>query len=133
MGITRANKEIQLDRYSALSEKGAGIEFIDTTNTMQGWKTVLSENGAWVRFNKVDLNNDKLKALILRVKANSKGKLELRLNNADGPVLAKINTPKLQEWSNIAVDIEKYETGVHDLFLVSKSKSPIEIDWVKFE
>lgn len=132
-GITRAEKEIQLDRFSALSEKGANIEFIDTTNTMQGWKTILSENGAWVRFNKVDLNNDKLKALVVRAKADGKGKLELRLNSADGPVLAKINTPELQKWSNVAVDLQKYEAGIHDLILVSKSKSPIEIDWVKFE
>ena len=71
--------------------------------------------------------------MTLRAKADGKGKLELRLNSTDGPVLAKINTPELQKWSNVAVDLQKYEAGIHDLILVSKSKTPIEIDWVKFE
>jgi hypothetical protein len=133
VGISKATTEIQLDRYSALSEKGASIDFIDSTNTKLGWKTILSDKDSWVRYNKVDLKNENLSTLIARLKADESGMLELRLNALDGPVVAQLNTTKTQGWNGITVSLEKFPAGIHDLFLISKSTSSVEIDWVKFE
>ena len=43
VGLTDATKEIQVDRYSSISDKGASIAFLDSLNTFKGWKTILHE------------------------------------------------------------------------------------------
>lgn len=54
VGITDARKEIQLDRYSRLSNQGAAIDYLNQANKFEGWKTLLSKNGAWVQYNRVN-------------------------------------------------------------------------------
>jgi len=132
VGIAKAEKEIQIDRYSALSEVGAKIEFIDSTNTRLGWKTELSKKDAWVRFNKVELKNN-YKSLIAKAKSEQNGMLEIRANSLNGPVLAKLNINKTSDWKDISAKLEKYKAGIQDLFVISKSENPVEIDWIKFE
>ncbi|HQN92475.1 MAG TPA: family 43 glycosylhydrolase [Prolixibacteraceae bacterium] len=132
VGIAKAEKEIQIDRYSALSEVGAKIEFIDSTNTKLGWKTELSKKDAWVRFNKVELKNN-YKSLIAKAKSEQNGMLEIRANSLNGPVLAKLNINKTSDWKDISAKLEKYKAGIQDLFVISKSENPVEVDWIKFE
>lgn len=43
VGITDARKEIQLDRYSRLSNQGAAIDYLNQANKFEGWKTLLSK------------------------------------------------------------------------------------------
>lgn len=52
VGISNAFERIQVDRYSAISEVGARIEYIDAANTFKGWKTQLSDGG-WIQYNDV--------------------------------------------------------------------------------
>ena len=52
VGISNAFERIQVDRYSAISEVGARIEYIDAANTFKGWKTQLSDGG-WIQYNVV--------------------------------------------------------------------------------
>ncbi|MDA3928252.1 MAG: family 43 glycosylhydrolase [Prolixibacteraceae bacterium] len=57
IGITNANTEIQLDRYSAISFEGVAIDFIDTLKPFQGWKTILNQENAWISYNQVEFEN----------------------------------------------------------------------------
>ena len=46
VGLSDATKEIQLDRYSKISEKGASIALLDTADTFKGWKTIFDASGS---------------------------------------------------------------------------------------
>jgi len=54
IGVTAATKEIQVDRYTAISNEGTTIDFIDTTNRFLGWKTIFNKPGGWIQYNSVD-------------------------------------------------------------------------------
>jgi GH43 family beta-xylosidase len=132
VGITDARKEIQLDRYSRLSDMGAGIDFIDTTNTFKGWKTILSEKNAWVQYNRVDFGNDRSKTVKVNARSATGAKLQVRIGSAKGRVIAEINVPKSMQWEETGVSLKNVPTGIHDLFVSLAGKGNVEIDRIKF-
>ena len=50
VGIGDASREIQIDRYSAVSPEGVSVAFLNDANTFEGWKTVMTTRGAWISF-----------------------------------------------------------------------------------
>jgi hypothetical protein len=48
VGLTDATKEIQIDRYSAKSNEGTSILFLDTLDRFKGWKTLFNSPDAWI-------------------------------------------------------------------------------------
>ncbi|MDR1602941.1 MAG: family 43 glycosylhydrolase [Tannerella sp.] len=132
VGITDARKEIQLDRYSRLSDTGASIEFLDTANTFKGWKTILNTAGAYVQYNKVDFGNDKPKAVKVNALSPTGARLLVRTGGAKGTVIAEIKVPKGAQWKETGVSLKNAPAGVHDLFVSLEGKGSVEIDWIKF-
>jgi hypothetical protein len=132
VGVTDARKEIQLDRYSGLSDKGAGIEVLDSTNTFMGWKTTLNDNGAYVRYNKVDFGNSQPKTVKVNAISTTGGKLLVRSGSLEGTVIAEINIPKGTQWKKVSASVENVPVGVQDLFVSLESKGIVEIDWIQF-
>jgi hypothetical protein len=59
--------------------------------------------------------------------------LELRVNSINGPVVAKVKIRGSNNWENIKADLTKVETGIHNLFVILKDNSNVEIDWISFE
>lgn len=67
------------------------------------------------------------------------GTLEIRLDSANGPVIAATNLAKRNDWSNIMQDIPM-QRGVHDVYLVYRNSVPPEkkddirlyFDWLIF-
>jgi hypothetical protein len=133
VGLTDASKQIQIDRYSRISDKGVSVSFIDTLNTFAGWKTVFNEKNAWVQYNKVDFGKKKYKSVIIKAISQKGGILQLKLNSANGPILAKINLPESKEWKETKVLISGLKQGSHNLFLSSENNNVVEVDWIKFE
>ncbi|MEO6734694.1 MAG: family 43 glycosylhydrolase [Ferruginibacter sp.] len=135
IGIADAAKEINFDRYTAISDKGASIKLLDTLNTFKGWKTVLDEPGSWVQFNSVGFGQHQQKFKTVKIKAASElgGILQLRLNNATGPVLAEVSIPPGPGWSIIRAPVKGAKAGTHHLVLSLKNKGDVEIDWIRFE
>lgn len=133
VGLTPANKAIQIDRYSAISEKGASIAFLDTLNTFQGWKTILNSTGAWVQYNSVDFGNKPLKKLSIKALSPTGGTLQIRANSKNGPVIAEVKIPKSNEWKVTKATVAKAQKGVQHLFIVMKEDKQVEIDWLSFE
>jgi hypothetical protein len=60
VGLTSATSEIQIDRFSGLSEKGVSIALLDTVNTFAGWKTLFNAPKSWVQYNSVDFGSKKI-------------------------------------------------------------------------
>jgi hypothetical protein len=133
VGISSAKSNLQVDRYSAISEKGVFTEFVDSTATFKGWKLIFKQENAWARFNKVDLGNQKLKKALINAQSVAGASFEIRLKGLNGPILATGKLDASRDLKVSAAKLNKYKSGVYDLFLISKSPETFAIDWLKFE
>ncbi len=133
VGITDASQKIQIDRYSLKSNEGASIAFLDTLNTFGGWKTILDAANAWIQYNSVDFGNNKFKSVNIRAMSKTGGTLQIRLDKADGPVIARVEIPKSDEWNTVNSSLTKYEPGLHNLIVQLKNDNDVEIDWISFK
>ena len=133
VGISDAKKEIQIDRYTSVSDSSAVITFINPKNTFEGWKTILSKNG-WVRYNDVDFGQGSITKAKARVYSGRGGAIEIKAGkNASAPVIAKIDVPASGKWSVINVNLSGNVRGIQDIFVSHTGEFPVQVDWVSFE
>ena len=133
VGLVQAQNEIQIDRYSAVSEKGIAVSFLDEANPHAGWKTTFSAAQSWVRFNEVDFGHGAQKSIQVRAQAPGGGELEIRLDKADGPVIARVEIGQGADWNTASVTAKRVPAGIHDLILVQTGARPVAVDWVSFK
>ena len=133
VGPTSATDTIEIDRYSSKSQTGSSIAFLDSINTFNGWKTILSNKNAWIKYNAVDFGKKKLKSVQVKAMSVTGSILQIRLDKADGPVLAEVKVPKGNWWNTVEVKVSKIQPGIHHLMVVLKDEYQAEIDWVKFQ
>jgi len=133
VGLTKATQEIQIDRYSQLIDKGASIAFLDSLNTFKGWKTELSTDGAWIKYNRIDFGRKKAKTVVVRGSSNNGGVIQIKLNDTQGPLIAEVKIPVGKNWNNISGRILKKQKGIHNLVVVLKGNNPVEVDWIQFK
>ena len=132
VGITNALKKIDIDRYSQISNKGVSVAFLDTLNTFNGWKTILDKQNAWIQYNTVDFGNKKLKSVRVEALSQTGGILQIRIDKADGILLAEVKIPKGTGWNTVDTRLSKYQKGIHNLVVVLKDNNPVEVDWIRF-
>jgi len=133
VGATPAKAKIQADRYSSLSNNGASVEFIDATDAFKGWKTVLSSPKAFVSYNAVDFGSKKIKKVMVQGKASAGGTIDVRLDTIDGTLLAKVNVAAGTQWNIAEASLLKFIPGTHNIYVISISDKPVEIDYISFE
>lgn len=133
IGITRAHSQIQIDRYTQISNRGVSIEFLDTTNRFSGWKAVFTEPDAWVQYNSVDFEKQALRSVLVRLRAPAGGRLQIRMQDTAGPLLADLTVRADKEWQLLKLPLLQKNKGVGHLLVVSKDKKPKEVDWIRFE
>jgi hypothetical protein len=133
VGITGASQEIQIDRYSRKSNEGVSIAFLDALKPFEGWKTILDRANAWVQYNSVDFGGNKFKSINVRASSKPGGVLQIRLNTVDGPLIAQVKIPESDGWRTVNSPLAAFRRGIHNLILLLKDDSNIEIDWLKFE
>ena len=133
IGLTNATKQIQIDRYSRISDKGTAIVFLDTLDKFRGWKTIFDETGAWIQFNSIDFGKKRLKFATVRAASETGGTLQIRNGNSNGTILAEVQVPQGGTWQVIKTPLVKFQPGVHNLCVVLKDGRQVEADWVSFE
>jgi hypothetical protein len=133
VGVTMATDQIEIDRYSKISKTSSSIEFLDSTNTFNGWKTILNGSSAWIQYNSVDFGKEKLKKVQVKALAENGSTLQIRLDKVDGPVIAEVKVPKGTSWNTVEAKVSKFQSGIHHLFVVLKDGNLAEIDWIKFQ
>jgi len=133
IGLTSPDKEIQIDRYSAISNEGIAIDFIDTTNRFTGWKTIFNKPGAWVQYNSVDFGTNPFKTISINAMSETGGTLQIRTGSVDGPVVAEVKIPKSAEWKLTKTTVAKVPKGVQNLFIVLKDNKEVTADWIRFD
>jgi Glycosyl hydrolases family 43/Carbohydrate binding module (family 6) len=131
-GLTNASQQIQTDRYTQLSGPGVAIDFLDTLNRFKGWKTTFTSAGAWTQYNSVDFGKKSLRTVTINAQSEKGGIIQLRLNSVNGPLLAEVNIPPGNNWVS-AKAVSKSQNGIQNLFVITKTDSPVAIDWVSFE
>ena len=88
VGISKATKRIEFDRYSKAS-KGVEIAFLDTLNTFEGWEAALPSKGSWISYNDVDFTGLNNSYMIANVMAHENTEFTIREGSAKGKVIAK--------------------------------------------
>jgi hypothetical protein len=132
VGLVNASSEIQIDRYSATSDDGIAVSFLDETNPHAGWKTRFGAAKSWVRFNQVDFGQGNQKSIEVRAKAGAKGVLEIRLDERDGPVIGRVDVGQGADWKIASVAAKNVPAGVHDLVVTQVGAEAVEVDWIRF-
>lgn len=133
VGITDASNPIQIDRYSQISDKNVTVSFNDTLNTFNGWKTRFESKDAWLQYNSVDFGKTKLKSVQVNAMSEKGGTLQIRLDKADGPVIAEVKVPKGTVWTTVEAKVSKFQSGIHHLIVVLKDENRAEVDWIQFK
>jgi len=132
VGITNALGKIEIDRYSHISPAGVSLAFIDTTNTFKGWKAIMNKQNSWIAYNTVDFGKKKLKKIQVNAASQTGGTLEFRLGKPDGLLVTAVNIPKGVSLNTVNAKVAKYKKGIHNLVMVLKDNSTVEVDWVQF-
>ena len=132
VGLVEAKSQIQIDRYSATSDAGVAVSFLDEANPHAGWKTTFSAAKSWVRFNEVDFGRGAQKTIEVRAKALGGGALEIRLDGQDGPVIGRVEFRQGTDWKTASVAAKSTPAGVHDIIVTQAGAEAVEVDWVSF-
>jgi len=134
VGITDARKEIQIDRYTSISDTATLITFLNPRQTFDGWKTIISDSEGWMRYNNVEFGQGGLKKAKARVYSGRGGTLVIRAGkNTTAPVIAKIEVPASGRWSVKDTNLLENISGIQDIFVSIEGANPVQIDWVSFE
>lgn len=133
VGVVSAKSKIQIDRYSAVSDPGVSVSFLDPSNPPAGWKISLPGKRTWVRFDDVDFGRGDFQAVTVRGVATHGGTLEIHLDHESGPVLGRVEIRPGSEWTVSRSPTKGSATGVHNLVVTTTGNHPVDIDWVGFE
>lgn len=134
IGISNAEKEIQIDRYSKISEKGVSIAFVNPLDNFKGWKTVLNSSDGWIQYNAVDFGKKVLKSVVVKAMSSTGGILQIRTRGINGVLIAEVKIPVNTDWEEIKVSVKEYEEGVQNLFMTLKENNKVvEVDWISFK
>lgn len=133
VGITNARNEIQLDRYSALSESGTSIDFLNPGDKFQGWKTILNKDAAWIRYNRIDFGEKAPQKVRVRYRSETGGTVLIHLDELNRSPIAEVSIPSDKDWKIIEFPlIMTKQIGIHDLFASLKGDGVVEIDYIQF-
>ncbi|MCH7410539.1 family 43 glycosylhydrolase [Belliella sp. DSM 111904] len=134
IGVSSASSPIQIDRYSAKSEVGYGISFLDDSNPFAGWKSTFSRDNAWVRYNQVDFDNGQFRKVKFRIKSkDNDGSLEVRLGSEKGELITVVDLKATEDWAELNSDMKASKAGCQDLVVVYRGKKSVEVDWISFQ
>lgn len=133
VGVTSASRQIEADRYSRISPEGVSVSFQDTLNSFSGWKTIFHSRNGWIQYNAVDFGKDKLKRVEVNASSSGDGKLQIRLDNPGGPIIAELKIKKSSGWNVCEARLSKFLPGIHNLIVISGSDTPVEVDWIRFK
>ena len=126
VGPVKATRKVHIDRYSSI--EGATIQYCDTTNYFQGWKTVFVKTGDKVCFNELDFGKKAPKSVTFYVKAPQGGKVVMTAGKT-----ATLDIPATADWKEVTISMPYKAKGMQNLAVESASDTEMEIDWVRFK
>lgn len=138
IGLCPANRQIDIDRYSEMSDKGAKITRIGSELPAKWQVAECSENG-WVSYNRVDFGDTPYRSVKVRCSSASNEKMQLVIRNNGflGDVIATIdipNTGSCDTYKEVVAELTHLPSGVANLYCMfhSENGASFNIDWVEF-
>ncbi|MCF0208515.1 MAG: family 43 glycosylhydrolase, partial [Bacteroidaceae bacterium] len=136
VGITDARTNIQIDRYSEISGK-AKIDYIDTLNYFEGWKTIIEKGKGTVVYNDVDFGKEAIKEVKIKVKSSKGATVKVYAADTKSTtkptLLATIKVKASNDWYFACQQIKTTITGIKNLIVETTSTGNTEIDWLAFD
>lgn len=132
VGITPATHKIQIDRYSVISTTGAAISFNNPEKTFDGWKTELTKENGWVRYNDVDFGDAALKGVTIRASSESGATLEVIMTNSIETKRFSVTIPASNDWNLVETLVDDLPSGIQHIKVVLTSENTAYVDWVQF-
>lgn len=132
VGISDARKQIQIDRYSAISPEGANIKYLNENNKFEGWTTVFTKKGSWVRYDRVDFGQKPVSEIQVRVLCHKGGLLRIS-DVADGKTIADVKIAPSSDWQTVCVPVKYSPSGVKNILVTFDKGSQAEVDWIGFD
>jgi hypothetical protein len=132
IGITNATEQIQIDRFTSKSDDVV-INFIDTTNRFEGWKTVFSKQGAWIQYNTVDFGKKKLNDVVVNAASATGATLGIYLDSINTKPIATVVIPPSKQWKEVKTSLSLSRPGIHHVIVSLRTTSSVEVDWIRFE
>ncbi len=132
VGVTPANSEIQIDRFSRISDEGVSIDFLDTLNRFNGWKIILDKKDAWVQYNGVDFMNGKLKTIKFRYISKTGANVALKINSINNKEIRVFKLPASKNWNTHEIKFKGDVKGVNNIVVQLLDNKEVEIDWICF-
>lgn len=133
VGKTIASGQIEIDRYSHISQQDVSVDFLDSLNRFKGWKTTFRGKNAWIQFNAVDFGKAKPKSVQVNVFSSGSTILQIRMDDANGPIISSLKIARSSGWNVVEGRVSRFLPGIHNLVLVSGSDTPVEVDWIRFK
>lgn len=92
-----------------------------------------SPTGCWtIHQSVVEFNNQCYLFYHQNDLSQSGGTLQIRIDKADGILLAEVKIPKGAGWNTVDTRLSKYQKGIHNLVVVLIDNNPVEVDWIRF-
>ena len=86
-----------------------------------------------MQYNSVDFGKNKLKKIIVKAASTTGSTIVLRVNNANGPVIAKVKIPKSEVLNSVEASISEFYSGIQNIVAQLTDGDNVEIDWVSFK
>ncbi|QEC79487.1 family 43 glycosylhydrolase [Mucilaginibacter ginsenosidivorax] len=132
IGVTASSKKIQIDRYSAKSEDGVGVEFIDTLNKFKGWKTIFNKTNSWIKYNSVLFGKQTAGYVSVNAWSATGGTLLISTEDNLRKVIARVAIPKGNNWSVVKKALISMPTGMKNIIVQTEGSGRVEVDWISF-
>jgi cytochrome c len=115
-----------------------GSVSIGTSTTNEFYAYIRAVKGGYIKFNQIDLNH--IEKLKFRVLPNTEGRIEVRLDSIEGPIIGSVAIPAMpgggSSWKEFTATMEEVNTR-HNLYFVftgpeGKKQHLFDIDWIYF-
>jgi hypothetical protein len=126
VGPVKASMKVNIDRYSTI--EGATIEYLNTENYFEGWKTVFAKTGDKVVFNELNFGKKAPKTVTFCVKAPQGGKLAVTAGKT-----AEFEIPASADWTEVTLPMPVKVKGMKNLAVEAVADGVVEVDWVQFK
>ena len=133
VGVVQATDKIEFDRYSAISQEGVSIEFLDNADRFAGWKSILTEENAWIRFNSVNFKEENLKRIKIKALSDTGGTVAIQIGDGDKYKIWNLKIPISKDWKIISANIKNLLVGIQNIEISLRDSGRVEIDWIQFE
>lgn len=131
--ITLRNPFVQAEDFDE-----GNVRIATITTAFYAYARGINHN-SYIRFNKIDLTH--VKQLKYRIQPQTGGKIEVRSDKADGPLISSVSIPAgtaadPAAWEEITAPLNETR-GIHDLYFVftdpaEKKKNLFNVDWIYF-